>query len=63
MKMHFRDIRLLNNAGMEFPACYANTKLLDMNKSYLQSTSDYNKVDCKKCLKIMSTTYKWIYPK
>ncbi len=50
MKVHSRDQRLFVNAGMDFPYCYANAKLLDLDKGRLKVTSDSNKVTCKRCL-------------
>ena len=32
MKVHLRSQRLLVNAGMLFPACYANAPLLDLEE-------------------------------
>jgi hypothetical protein len=47
--LHFRSIRLFNNAGIDFPVCYAGARLLDLDKSRLPTTGDANKVTCKRC--------------
>lgn len=52
MKTHFRDLRLANNAGMQFPACYASAKLLDTDKSRLPTTADRGAVTCEHCQRI-----------
>lgn len=49
--IHFRSIRLRNNAGMDFPACYANATLLDLDKGRLATTGNKEEVTCKKCQK------------
>lgn len=59
MKMHFRDIRLRNNAGMDFPLCYAGARLLDLDKSRLPTTGDFNAVECKHCLNRAPVHYPW----
>ena len=51
MKVHATDCRLFNNAGMRFPKCYANARLLDTDKSRLTMASNIENVTCKKCLK------------
>lgn len=51
IKIHFRDIRLFNNAGMSFPHCKANARLLDTDKGRLPTTPSVLKVTCKACLK------------
>ena len=57
-KMHFRDIRLFSNAGMAFPVCKANAKLLD-TETRLTVTSDKTKVTCKNCVKAHNANYSW----
>jgi hypothetical protein len=42
-----------NNAGMDFPVCYRNAKLLDLDKSRLATTSDDSEVTCKRCQAIV----------
>ena len=49
MKVHYRDIRLFNNAGISFPRCYANQRLLDLTKTALPTTSDRKAVTCSNC--------------
>lgn len=51
--IHFRSIRLRSNAGMDFPACYANAKMLDLDKSRLTATGAKELVTCKRCLRII----------
>ena len=51
MKVHLRSIRLRNNAGMDFPECHSNAKLLDLNKARLATTGELEKVTCKRCIK------------
>lgn len=56
MRYHYRSIRLLNNAGMDFPLCYSRPKksLLDTDKGRLLVTSNKDKVTCKHCLKAIA---------
>lgn len=61
--VHLRSIRLRNNAGMNFPTCYAGARLLDCDKGYLPTTGEVEKTTCKRCLRIATTTLKWIYGK
>lgn len=51
--VHFRNIRLEVNAGMDFPECYAGATLLDLDKSRLPTTGDRARVTCKRCLRRM----------
>ena len=51
-KTHYRDLRLRNNAGVDFPLCYADAPLLDTAKSYLPTTGRLDSVTCKRCLAI-----------
>lgn len=53
MKVHYKNIRLFNNAGMDFPECYAYGELLDLGKARLPMTGDKKLVTCKRCLRIM----------
>lgn len=46
---HFRSLRLANNAGIDFPLCYANAARLDMEKGRLPLTTDRTKVTCGRC--------------
>lgn len=48
---HFRDIRLRNNAGMDFPHCRANADLLDLDASRWRTTGDRHNVTCLACLR------------
>ena len=59
MKIHYEDIRLSNNAGMEFPVCYAGAKLLDMDKGRLETSGDFKKVTCAHCWRIAPKKYSW----
>lgn len=57
--VHFRDIRLRSNAGMDFPACYALAHLLDTAKGYLPTSPDMSEVTCKRCRRIAPERYPW----
>lgn len=57
--IHYRDIRLSSNAGMDFPLCYANAKLLDTDKGRLSSSGEMKEVTCKRCLKMFPKRYPW----
>lgn len=59
MKMHLRDIRLRNNAGLAFPLCYASAALLDTDKGYLPTTGEFNEVTCKRCIAMAPKRYPW----
>lgn len=59
MKMHFRDIRMSNNAGINFPNCCTNSELLDMDKARLPTTGNFKEVTCKRCLKQAPKDYPW----
>lgn len=61
MKTHLRDIRLMNNAGMQFPLCYANAPLLDVDKSALPTTGNAADVTCKRCAVQAPGRYSWAY--
>jgi hypothetical protein len=50
-KTHFRDVRLFNNAGMNFPTCRANEKMLDLEAAWLPISAEIHEVTCKHCLK------------
>jgi hypothetical protein len=47
--MHYRDLRLRNNAGMDFPLCYSMTTPLDTDKGRLPTTGNLEEVTCKRC--------------
>lgn len=51
-KIHYMDIRLFNNAGMRFPTCKANAKLLDLDAAKLPISNDIHSTTCKQCIKI-----------
>lgn len=47
--VHYRDLRLLVNAGMAFPACFAMAEKLDLDRGRLATSPDPHKVTCKRC--------------
>lgn len=49
-RLHFRNVRLRNNAGLDVPECKASAELLDLDSSHLATTGDRNAVTCKRCL-------------
>lgn len=49
-KYHAISLRLFVNAGMRFPLCYANARLLDTDKGRLPMSR--TQVTCKRCLDI-----------
>jgi len=49
--VHLRNLRLYNNAGMNFPECYAGAKLLDTDKGRLPTSPILEKVTCPRCLR------------
>ncbi len=51
-KIHLKSQRLKVNAGMDFPSCKANAKLLDLNAAWLPLSDDIIEVTCKHCRKI-----------
>lgn len=66
MKLHLIDIRLRNNAGMNFPVCKASERLLDLDASRwpLASSTDYREtsdksVFCKHCVRTWAKRYAW----
>jgi len=59
MKTHMRDIRLRNNAGIDFPVCCRNAPALDLDKSRYPTTGNIKEVDCKRCLKSFPRLYPW----
>lgn len=54
MQTHKRDRRLYVNAGMSFPTCHANARLLDCDKSSWNVTSDDAAVTCGNCRRIIA---------
>ena len=57
--VHYVNIRLYNNAGMEFPECYAGAKLLDLDKSHLPLSHNIKEVTCKHCIRLYEKRYPW----
>jgi hypothetical protein len=53
-KVHFYSLRHYNNAGMNFPRCCANARMLDIDKSRWPTTGDPGKVTCKNCLRVIN---------
>lgn len=53
IKIHLRDMRLFNNAGMDFPACYTGARFLDCDKGRLLTSPRFKEVTCKHCLNII----------
>ena len=49
MKMHYQDTRLKVNAGMNFPTCKADAKLLDLDAGRFPTTGNIHEVTCKQC--------------
>lgn len=66
MKLHLRDIRLRNNAGIDFPVCRTGGEFLDLEATRYPtaSTEDYEKAEdksifCKHCLRKWNKRYDW----
>jgi hypothetical protein len=57
-KVHYYSQRHFVNAGMSFPLCYSNSKLLDIDKGRLSTTKDYSKVTCQNCIKANNSEWK-----
>jgi len=64
MKIHLRDIRMYNNAGMNFPVCRTQDRLLDLEASRytMANREDYRNADdksvfCKHCLRMWNERY------
>lgn len=59
-KVHYPDVRLGNNAGIDMAVCYANRNgPLDLNKTGLLLTTDKSKVTCKNCPRVFIKRYPW----
>ena len=58
-KVHMRDICLASNAGMYFPVCHANAKLLDCDKGRWETTGNLSEVTCQNCIKTFKKRYPW----
>jgi hypothetical protein len=64
MKLHLQDIRLKNNAGIDFPVCKRNEKCIDMeatryptiNTDQYRKMIDKSKV-CKHCVRAWAKLY------
>ena len=52
-KIHYRSVRLRNNAGMDFPLCYSRADILDTEKGNLKTTFELSKVTCMNCKRIV----------
>lgn len=65
--VHIRDIRLRNNAGMDFPVCYASAELLDLDKSRLPNANLDDAIAsgrcCKRCQHAYARRYGWARPR
>jgi hypothetical protein len=48
--MHYRDLRLFNNAGIAFPACRARDELLNMDCGSWPTSGIPRDVVCPECL-------------
>ena len=51
MKIHLVSIRLLNNAGIQFPLCYSYAECLP-DKSHLTTVGNLARVTCAHCRRI-----------
>ena len=61
MKEHLRDIRLRNNAGMDFPTCKAGAKMLDLDAGRWPTTGEISETTCLHCVKAATRDYEWAY--
>ena len=59
MKLHIRDIRLRNNAGIDMPVCKASAELLDMDATRYPTTGDRKQATCKHCIRQYAHRYAW----
>ena len=58
MKIHMCDTRLKNNGGINYPICYVNLKRgLDLDKSRLHMTGNFEECTCERCRKMYSKLY------
>ena len=57
--IHIKDIRLGNNAGMDFPVCLANAPLLNVDAGRWMLTSDRRLATCKHCIRLFPLHYAW----
>jgi hypothetical protein len=51
--MHYRDLRLFNNAGMCYPACKVDDGPLDLEHGRLETTGKKEDVTCPECLTLI----------
>lgn len=49
-KIHYRNLRLFINAGIEIPECKAYAKLLDLDSGLWKITPNKYEVTCKNCI-------------
>ena len=59
---HLRDLRLLNNAGMDYPLCRADDELLDTEVHHdpeWQTTANAKECDCLDCWERAGKAYPW----
>jgi hypothetical protein len=48
-RIHFRDVRYRNNAGLDVPICRADGMLLDLSSIKFKITGVASQVTCKMC--------------
>lgn len=53
--MHYRDLRLFNNAGMCYPACKVDDGPLDLDHGRLATSGWPRDVTCPDCLTLIKT--------
>jgi hypothetical protein len=59
-RIHLRDIRLRNNAGMDFPTCESTRKIL-RTESTFETTGDIKQVTCERCQRAARVRYSWAF--
>ena len=59
MKLHIRDIRLFNNAGISFPVCQASVKMLDLDKTAWSCAKERKDATCAHCKVAFQKRYEW----
>jgi hypothetical protein len=57
--IHWTDIRLRNNAGMDIPVCKAGAKLLDCDSGRLPQSVYLKHVTCPRCKRLAPKRYPW----
>jgi hypothetical protein len=60
-QIHMRDIRLRNNAGLNFPVCSADEETLDLDKGRWVTSGDFDEVTCPTCREKAPVRYPWAY--